>query len=77
MSLRDEGWISTRLFKAEEWIASLIGERQDENSGKVKVWIRKVQLFLSISQTLQIFLGWWTFLKKHVRKVTNEQKKFS
>ncbi len=34
ISLRDEGWISARMFKAEEWIAALIDERQDENSGK-------------------------------------------
>jgi hypothetical protein len=35
ISLHDQRWISTRLFKAEEWIAvSLFDERQDENSGK-------------------------------------------
>ncbi len=34
ISLHDEGWISTRMFKAEEWIVALIDERQDENSGK-------------------------------------------
>jgi len=34
ISFRDEGWISTRMFKAEEWISALMDERQDENSGK-------------------------------------------
>ncbi len=58
--LHDQGWISTRMFKAEEWISALMDERQDENSGKsvdrlynMVIQIRKVQLFLSISQTLQ------------------------
>jgi hypothetical protein len=33
IALRNEGWTSTRMFKAEEWIAALVDERQDENSG--------------------------------------------
>jgi hypothetical protein len=57
ISLHDEGWISTRMFKAEEWIASLDDERQDENSGKsVDRLYNMITIFDKKSITISIYL---------------------